>query len=220
MELGSFFVGAFLAEAPRADEARVVVDRERVAVPLVRDVPLVLVAMGSRYPRPPTQPGNVGRVSHLPSLTELEIPGVFAARSPVVAYNSSLLVEPYREGWSGLYNEPLGHLYWIVTHPGVVRKWGRHQRTIDRYSAVFGTLEVALVDGREDSPTSGEVLVVPLDAEKGDGLLIPVGVWHTFRALSPTAVLLNSKSPGYDPEHLDKELLPMPNDQFDFVWND
>jgi len=47
-EMGSFLVGAFFEAAPRPDAARVAVDRERVAVPLVRDVPLVLVAMGLR----------------------------------------------------------------------------------------------------------------------------------------------------------------------------
>jgi len=49
-ETGSFLVGAL----------RVVVDRARVVVLRAlpeRDVPLVLVAMGSRYPRPPANPG-------------------------------------------------------------------------------------------------------------------------------------------------------------------
>ena len=155
-----------------------------------------------------------------PKLTALELSGVFLAEFPVIEYNSSILVEPYREGWAGMYDAPLGHLYWIVTHKGVTRKWGQHDRTTDRYAAVFGVMEVALFDGREDSETSGQLLVVTLDAAKGQGVLIPVGVWHTFRAISDTVVLMNSKTPAYDPEHVDKHLLPMPNDLIDFVWSD
>lgn len=155
-----------------------------------------------------------------PTLEPLGLEGVMMARFPVTHYNDSILVEPYRQGWDGLYGEPLGHLYWIVTPRGVVRMWGRHERTTDRYAAVLGTVEVALVDGRPGSTTEGDLLVVPLDAAEGEGLRIPAGIWHTFRATSEFAVLLNSKTPSYDPDHLDKHLLPMPNEQFDFVWGD
>src|SRR4051812_27987384 len=51
-EIGSFLVGAL--RLVEVDLARVVVVR---ALP-DRDVPLVLVAMGSRYPRAPSKPGR------------------------------------------------------------------------------------------------------------------------------------------------------------------
>ena len=160
------------------------------------------------------------RARRVPDLEELPIPGVIRARFPVVHYNSSLLVEPYRAGWASIYDEPIDHLYWIVTERGVRRNWGKHERTTDRYAVVQGTVEIALVDDRPESPTKGELLVVTLEGAAGDGLLIPVGIWHTFRAVSPTAVLLNSKTPPYDPSDVDKQLLPMPNDQFAFSWDD
>jgi len=159
-------------------------------------------------------------VRRVPEVEELRIPGVLRARFPTVRYNSSLLVEPHRAGWSGIFDEPIDHLYWIVTERGAHRDWGRHERTTDRYMAVLGEIEVALVDGRLGSPASGEPLTVRLDGAAGDGLRIPAGVWHTFRSVSPTAVLLNSKTPPYDPATVDKQLLPMPNDQIDFRWAD
>jgi dTDP-4-dehydrorhamnose 3,5-epimerase len=155
---------------------------------------------------------------HLPTLTPHEFGGTFLAHSPVVSYNSSLLVEPYRLGWSGLYDEPLAHLYWIVTYPGVVRAWGLHDHTVDRYSAVLGVVEVALYDGRADSSTAGKFSVVRLDGESGDGLLIPPGVWHTFRAVSETVVLMNSKTPPYNAVKVDKQLAPLPAPLLDFSW--
>jgi len=160
------------------------------------------------------------RTRSLPEREELSIAGVVRARFPVVHYNSSTLVEAHRDGWPDIFAGGIDHLYWIVTERGVVRRWGRHDHTTDRYAVVQGTVEIALVDGRDGSATRDQLLVVTLEGAAGDGLLIPVGVWHTFRSVSPTAVLLNSKSPPYDPDNVDKHLLPMPNDQFSFTWDD
>lgn len=191
--------------------------------------------LGTSCSRSRTEPGRRDRASPndlkaervaddfartVPEVEELAISGVIHARFPVVHYNSSTLVEPHRAGWAGIYDEPIDHLYWIVTERGVRRRWGRHERTVDRYAIVQGTVEIALVDGRDESATRGDLLVVSMDGAAGDGLLIPAGVWHTFRALSPTALLLNSKSPPYNPADVDKQLLPMPNDQFSFNWDD
>jgi dTDP-4-dehydrorhamnose 3,5-epimerase-like enzyme len=131
------------------------------------------------------------------------IPGAFVARFPVVRYAGGTLVEARRTGWDGLFDEPLDHLYWIATTRGVERDWGRHTRTADRYAAVAGTIEVALLDGRAAAARRAHLVV--LDAARGDGLLIPSGVWHTFRVTSETGILLNSKSPAYDPVDPDKE---------------
>ncbi|WP_168200338.1 dTDP-4-dehydrorhamnose 3,5-epimerase family protein [Protaetiibacter larvae] len=154
-----------------------------------------------------------------PVFEDLAFPGTKLVKHRVVAYNNSILVEALREGWSGLYADSIEHLYWIVTHRGVLRDWGQHEYTTDRYSVVYGDIEVALADGREDSPTHGQVIVVPLSAERGEGLLIPPGVWHTFRTTTDTAVLLNAKSPSYNPDNVDKVKKPI-NNSFGFTWSD
>ncbi|MES1212149.1 MAG: hypothetical protein ABUT11_01235, partial [Leifsonia sp.] len=111
-----------------------------------------------------------GSSSSVPELEELALEGVVRARFPVVHYNSSTLVESQRAGWSSIYDEPIEHLYWIVTERGVRRRWGKHDRTTDRYAVVQGRVEVALVDDREGSPTRGDLVTVVLDAAAGDGL--------------------------------------------------
>ncbi len=153
-----------------------------------------------------------------PELEQLGITGVLRASFRTVTYNSSLLVEPHRRGWPGFFDEPIDHLYWIVTQRGVHRAWGRHQQTTDRYAVVLGTVEVALIDGRNPQGSDPVPLIVALDGAAGEGLLIPPGVWHTFRSTTDQAVLLNSKSPPFEPDDVDKQVLPMPNDQFSFVW--
>lgn len=134
---------------------------------------------------------------------ELGINGVLFGRNRVVAYNSSLLVEIHRKPSDGLYEE-LNHLYWIVTSRGVLRRWGVHKETTDTYSAVYGRLEVALWDGRDESSTLGNTIVIELISERGEALRVPPGVWHTFRSKTETSVLLNSKSPSWKSYDTDK----------------
>lgn len=148
---------------------------------------------------------------------ETTIKGVLFGRNRTVEYNSSLLVEIYRKPLESLYEE-INHLYWIVTSKGVLRKWGVHETTIDTYSAVFGQLEVALWDSREGSPTFGQTLIVELNADKGEALRIPPGVWHTFRAKSDKVVLLNSKSPGWTSDQTDKNSYNLSESDPPFEW--
>jgi len=148
---------------------------------------------------------------------ELQINGVMFGRNRVVNYNSSLLVEIHRKPSSGLYEE-LNHLYWIVTHRGVMRKWGVHKATTDTYSAVYGTLEVALWDGRNESSTYGETVIIELVSENGEALRIPPGVWHTFRSKTETSILMNSKSPTWKSEDTDKLSYDFSESSPPFQW--
>jgi dTDP-4-dehydrorhamnose 3,5-epimerase len=132
-----------------------------------------------------------------------EIEGLLLGKNRTVSYNNSLLVEIKRKPLNGLYNE-IDHLYWIITQRGVIRKWGVHKHTTDIYSAVYGEIETALWDSREKSPTYGKTLIIQLNSSNGDALKVPPGIWHTFRAKSDEAVLLNSKSPVWNSDNPDK----------------
>jgi dTDP-4-dehydrorhamnose 3,5-epimerase len=50
-----------------------------------------------------------------------------------------------------------GQLYMTTGYPGVVKGWHYHKKQIDNFIAVKGMLKVVLFDGRENSPTRGEV---------------------------------------------------------------
>jgi dTDP-4-dehydrorhamnose 3,5-epimerase and related enzymes len=79
---------------------------------------------------------------------------------------------------------------------------------------------MALHDERPESPSAGRSLRVRIDARNGDGLVIPPGVWHTFRAVSGQVVLLNSKNPPYLTDGVvDKETVPAVNDRFALDWD-
>jgi dTDP-4-dehydrorhamnose 3,5-epimerase-like enzyme len=158
-----------------------------------------------------------GTASVKPVFENLKIKDTFLIKARTVSYNNSTLVEAYREGWGG-FETGIKHLYWITTYKGVTRDWGVHKYTTDRYFAVHGEIEVALFEGRKQEPLFGQMSTIILSSDKGEGLVIPPGVYHTFRAISPVVVLLNSKSPAYNEENPDKEKLPLKNDLIPLVW--
>ena len=149
--------------------------------------------------------------------SESEIEGVLVGKNRKVSYKNSLLVEIYRKPFNALYEE-LNHLYWIITKRGVIRNWGVHKHTTDIYSAVYGELEIALWDSRRDSATYGKTQIIQLNSSNGDALKIPPGVWHTFRAKSHEAVLLNSKNPAWNSENPDKTSHELSESNPPFLW--
>lgn len=83
-------------------------------------------------------------------------------------------------------------------------------------TCVYGSLDDVIVDIREGSPTFGRVVVVPLSAESGTTVYLPVGVAHGFCATSDLAALAYLLSSPYDPTH-ELEIHPM-DSTLDVPW--
>ncbi len=147
---------------------------------------------------------------------QLKIAGAVLGRNRLIEYKSSRLVEVYREGWQSMYSE-IKHLYWIVVPKGSMRGWGVHEETTDVYSCVYGEIEVALFDNRR-GPSYQVNLVITMKSDQGESLIIPPGVWHTFRSISNESVLLNSKNPAWNPMNTDKKVFPLEESIPPFVW--
>ena len=147
----------------------------------------------------------------------LEFSGAALIKPRKITYNNSTLIEAHRKGWEGC-ERGLEHLYWITTYKGVLRDWGVHDHTTDHYFSVYGKVEVALFEARTGEPLFGRILKIILNSDSGEGLVIPPGVYHTFRAITPVAVLLNSKDPYYDEKNPDKKKLPLKNKLIPFIW--
>ena len=54
------------------------------------------------------------------------------------------------------WSEPIVHIEWVVTAPGMIKGWGMHLESVDRYVVGTGRIRVVLHDGRVDSPTYRE----------------------------------------------------------------
>ncbi|UYN82556.1 MAG: hypothetical protein KIT89_07265 [Microcella sp.] len=160
---------------------------------------------------------------HGPENRTTTIDGVIVSRFPTVGYTYGGLTELHNERWSGMFTEPIEHLYVVANDdPSKREEWYEHRQTTDRYVLLEGAARVALFDGRPDSPTSGVLELHDLVSirEGWAGLLIPAGVWHSFRITADRMFLLNAKTPGYDRENPDKFRMPMPNERVDFSWDD
>ncbi len=158
---------------------------------------------------------------HEPEVRATAIVDVTITRFPTVSYEYGGLTELHNERWTSLFEEPIEHLYVVANFEQRHRQeWYEHRTTTDRYVMLEGRADVALFDGRAGSPSEGTLEVHELVGirEGWAGLVIPAGVWHSFRITGDQMVLLNAKTPGYVRESPDKYRLPMPNERVDFTW--
>jgi dTDP-4-dehydrorhamnose 3,5-epimerase len=119
------------------------------------------------------------------------------------------LTELLRADWTDVFggDMPFAQVYTSTTAPGVARdidKWHVHQHQTDRFYCLRGRIVVAIADPREDSPTSGSLMLVEL-AAADDGpapmlVTIPPRTLHGFVVTShEPAMLLNFPNRIYDP---------------------
>ena len=104
-----------------------------------------------------------------------------------------------------------GQCYVALNYPGVVRAWHYHRLQDDHFCCIKGMVKVALYDGREDSPTHGEVNEFFLGEQNPILLKIPVGVVHGYKTIgAEPSLLLNFPTRPYNREN---------PDEYRFTWN-
>ena len=64
------------------------------------------------------------------------------------------LRELWRSSWA---DGEVRQVYVTETRPGVVKAWHYHGKQTDRFVVLVGVVRLVLYDGREDSPTYGEI---------------------------------------------------------------
>lgn len=122
------------------------------------------------------------------------------------------VVELYDDRW-GVHPDPVTFAYTFTIRPGKAKGWGVHKRHEDRYTMISGELEIALYDGREDSPTSGLEARFFLSEAHRQMLIIPRGVWHAERNPGQVdARVVNFPTIPYDHADPDKYRLPLDTD--------
>lgn len=79
---------------------------------------------------------------------------------------------------SPIWDEPVAHAYHVTVAPGRIKGWGMHRFQADRHYGFAGEGRMVLYDGRDDSPTHGQVAQVHFSDVSRGVLYIPPGVWH------------------------------------------
>jgi dTDP-4-dehydrorhamnose 3,5-epimerase len=136
------------------------------------------------------------------------IDGVVLRELRVNRDDRGTLTEMLRADWDDVFDDehPFAQAYVSMTVPGVARdedRWHVHERQTDRFYCLSGAIVVAIADGRADSPTHGQVMLVELtaisDAPAPLMVTIPPGTLHGFVVISDTpATLMNFPNRLYD----------------------
>jgi dTDP-4-dehydrorhamnose 3,5-epimerase len=114
-----------------------------------------------------------------------------------------------------------GQVYVTVARPGAVKAWHAHERQTDHLTVVAGEARIGLYDGREDSPTYGNVLDVVAGEDNPVLVIIPAGVYHGFKAVGGEPVhVVNVPTELYDYERPDELRRPYDDPAIPFDWGE
>lgn len=113
------------------------------------------------------------------------IDGVKIKKLKVIPDDRGMLMEILRS--DDEIFQKFGQVYMTTCYPGVVKGWHYHKIQTDYFTCVKGMAKVVLYDGRENSPTKGEVNEFFIGEKNPSLIVIPPGVMHGFKAIGNEA---------------------------------
>ena len=147
-----------------------------------------------------------------------QIDGVVVREVLHVLRDHGVVTENYRSEWdpTGL---PVVHVYQSRLFPAAIGAWSCHEKSIDRLFVNQGHVKIVLYDGREESPTSGQLMELHVGDARPTFLVIPKGVWHGLQNLGASdALMLNFPTHAYDYEDPDHYRLPWDTAEIPYTW--
>jgi len=115
--------------------------------------------------------------------------------------------------------EKFGQVYMTTAYPGVVKAWHLHKIQADNMAVVRGMMKIVLYDGREDSPTKGEVNEFFAGEINPILVHIPKGVMHGFKCVSECeAIVVNTPTEVFDYKEPDEYRVHPHNNDIPYDW--
>lgn len=112
-----------------------------------------------------------------------------------------------------------GQVYMTTAYPGVVKGWHYHKKQSDNMAVVKGMMKIVLYDGREGSPSQGEVNVYFAGEHNPILIHIPPYVYHGFKCVSPEeAIVVNTPDRMYDYKEPDEFRIHPHDNQIPYDW--
>ena len=112
-----------------------------------------------------------------------------------------------------------GQVYMTTAYPGVVKAWHYHKKQDDYFTCISGTMRLALYDGREGSPTHGEINDFTINLDNPVLVKIPKGVYHGFRCVGDKeAIVINVPTLPYNRKEPDEYRLDAFENDIDYDW--
>ena len=116
--------------------------------------------------------------------------------------------------------EQFGQVYVTAAYPGVVKAWHMHELQTDHFCVLSGMAKIVLYDGREDSPTRGEVNEFFLGTHDRSVLKIPKLVMHGFKCISEAeALIMNVPTEMYNVDKPDEIRRPADDPSIPYDWS-
>lgn len=104
-----------------------------------------------------------------------------------------------------------------ISYAGIIKAFHFHRHQTDFWAPVTGTFQVALADLRPNSPTFGRKNTLYVGDLRPWRILIPPGVAHGYKVVSPTAgLLVYATDRWYDPS--DEGRLAHDNASLSYDW--
>ena len=112
-----------------------------------------------------------------------------------------------------------GQVYVSLNYPGVVRAWHYHKLQDDLIAGLKGMIKLVLYDGREGSPTKGQVEEYFLGEQNTILVKIPVGVMHGYKTIGvEPSLLINFPTKAYNRAEPDEYRLPWDTPEIPYDW--
>ncbi|HBA54653.1 MAG TPA: dTDP-4-dehydrorhamnose 3,5-epimerase [Syntrophorhabdus aromaticivorans] len=112
-----------------------------------------------------------------------------------------------------------GQVYLTTTYPGVVKAWHCHKKQDDFITCVKGMLKLVIFDGREGSPTKGEVNEFFIGEYNPLAVKVPAMIYHGWKCISEDeALVINCPTEPYDRENPDEYRLDPHINDIPYTW--
>lgn len=96
-----------------------------------------------------------------------------------------------------------GEIYFSMIYPRVIKAWHGHREMVLNYACVSGMIKLVLYDGREGSPTYGEVREIFMGEQNYVLVSVPANVINGFKGVSETpAIVANCATIPHDPQEI------------------
>jgi dTDP-4-dehydrorhamnose 3,5-epimerase len=147
------------------------------------------------------------------------IDGVSVYEVRHVPRDHGVITEIFRPEWdpTGL---PVVQIYQSRLFPGALGAWSCHARSTDRLFVSQGHLKIVLYDGREQSPTKGQLMEMHAGDVRPSLIVVPPGIWHGLQNVGPVdALVLNCPTEAYNYRDPDHYRLPYDSAEIPYAWS-
>jgi dTDP-4-dehydrorhamnose 3,5-epimerase len=116
--------------------------------------------------------------------------------------------------------DAFGQVYFTTAFPGVIKAWHFHKHQSDNFICVAGRIKLALYDGREGSPTKGEINEFYMSLDEPKLVYIPKMVHHGFKTVSTVeSMVINVITKVYDYKNPDELRTDAFDPEIGYDWN-